>query len=198
MTGDGRDTLYLHAGCPEKGRLADLWAFSLSRKQWTELAPAADPPRGGTSIAFVKGKLYRMNGFDGKTEQGGCVDIYCPATNSWTSHAFLPDGKAGPTPRSVGVLVPVVRDGRDMLLTMFGERDPSSLGHQGAGKMLDDVWAFDIESKTWAEVNAQGGEYPEARGWFDADVVGANTVVVHGGLGESNNRLRDIWTLELV
>jgi hypothetical protein len=25
---------------------------------------------------------------------------------------------------------------------MFGERDPSSLGHAGAGKMLTDVWAF--------------------------------------------------------
>ena len=71
MASDGKDTLYLHAGCPEKGRLLDLWAFSLSRRDWTELAPAFDPPRGGASIAFTDGKLYRMNGFDGNTEQGG-------------------------------------------------------------------------------------------------------------------------------
>lgn len=196
MASDGKDTLYIHAGCPEKGRLSDLWAFSLSRREWTELASAFDPPRGGTSITFVDGKLYRMNGFDGNTEQGGSVDIYSPETNSWASHSFSPDGKAGPTPRSVSALVPVFHNDRAYLITLFGERDPSSLGHQGAGKMLSDVWAFDIRSKIWAEVNIQGDESPVARGWFDADVVGTNTIVVHGGLGESNDRLGDVWTLE--
>ena len=38
------------------------------------------------------------------------------------------------------------------LLTLFGERDPSSLGHQGAGKMLGDVWMYDIALATWSEV----------------------------------------------
>ena len=198
MTSDGKDTLYLHAGCPAKGRLSDLWAFSLSRKEWTELAPAFDPPRGGTSITFVDGKLYRMNGFDGSCEQGGSVDVYSPETNSWTAHSFSPDGKTGPTPRSVSVLVSIAQNDRKFLITMFGECDPSSLGHQGAGKMLSDVWAFDLESKTWAEVNIQNDEAPVARGWFDADVTGTNKVVVHGGLGESNNRLGDIWTLEFL
>ncbi|KAJ5151906.1 hypothetical protein N7492_010201 [Penicillium capsulatum] len=193
---DGVDTIYIHAGCPEKGRLSDLWAFSLARREWTELASAPDPARGGTSIAFVDGKLYRMNGFDGKSEQGGCVDIYSPQTNSWNSFPFTADGKGGPTPRSVSVLLPVVKDGRTYLITLFGERDPSSLGHQGAGKMLGDVWAFDTASQTWSVIRVDG-ETPDPRGWFDADVVGQNTIVVHGGLGESNNRLGDVWKLEL-
>nr|ODN87317.1 hypothetical protein L203_03590 [Cryptococcus depauperatus CBS 7841] len=197
MASDGKDTLYLHAGCAEKGRLSDLWAFSLSRRSWTELASASDPPRGGASIAFTDGKLYRMNGFDGNTEQGGSIDIYAPKTNSWTLHSYSPDGKTGPTPRSVSCLLPVRLDGQSFLITLFGEHDPSSLGHQGAGKMLSDVWAFDINSKTWAEVVVQGDQLPLARGWFDADVVGTNTVVVHGGLGESNDRLADVWTIEI-
>ncbi|KAJ5153439.1 uncharacterized protein N7482_009917 [Penicillium canariense] len=197
MASDGEDTLYLHAGCPEKGRLSDLWAFSLSRRGWTELTPAFDPPRGGTSIAFIDGKLYRMNGFDGNTEQGGSVDIYSPQTNAWTSHVYSPDGKAGPAPRSVSCLLPVRLEGRSFLITLFGEHDPSSLGHQGAGKMLSDVWAFDISSKKWEEVVVQGDQRPLARGWFDADVVGTNAIVVHGGLGESNDRLGDVWTIEL-
>ncbi|KAJ5295539.1 hypothetical protein N7508_010360 [Penicillium antarcticum] len=196
MASDGKGTLYLHAGCPEKGRLSDLWAFSLSRRKWTELAPAFDPPRGGTSIAFAEGKLYRMNGFDGNTEQGGNLDIYSPETNSWASHVYSPDGKAGPSPRSVSCLLSVRLGGRSFLVTMFGEHDPSSLGHQGAGKMLSDMWAFDIESKMWEEI-VGGDQLPLARGWFDADIVGANTVVVHGGLGESNDRLGDVWTIEL-
>lgn len=198
MTTDGKDTLYIHAGCPEKGRLSDLWAFSLSRKEWVELAPAFDPPRGGTSIAFTAGKLYRMNGFDGNTEQGGSVDVYSPETNSWTSHLYPPDGKAGPMPRSVSSLLPIYLRGRPFLITLFGERDPSSLGHQGAGKMLSDVWAFDVESKRWEEVVLQGDELPLARGWFDADVVGTSSIVVHGGLGESNDRLGDVWSFEFL
>ncbi|CAN6674774.1 hypothetical protein TRVA0_064S00474 [Trichomonascus vanleenenianus] len=195
MASDGENVLYLHAGCPEKGRLSDLWAFSLSEKTWTELTPAPDPPRGGTSIAFAGGMLYRMNGFDGKTEQGGSLDIYSPETNAWISQMYLPDGTSGPTPRSVSALVPILIKNKMRLITLFGERDPSSLGHQGAGKMLSDVWSFDIGSKTWQEVDIQGDLLPAARGWFDADVFGKKTVVVQGGLGESNERLSDVWTL---
>lgn len=196
MTTDGKDTLYLHAGCPEKGRLGDLWAFKLSSQEWTELAPAFGPPRGGTSIAYADGKLYRMNGFDGKTEQGGNLDIYTPESNSWDSHSYSADGKVGPTSRSVSVLLPISLEGRSYLITMFGERDPSSLGHQGAGKMLSDVWAFDIGNKKWDQVDLQGSELPCARGWFDADVATSDTIFVHGGLGESNDRLGDVWRLE--
>lgn len=43
MTTDSRDTIYIHAGCPEKGRLSDLWAFNVSSRSWTELAPAPEP-----------------------------------------------------------------------------------------------------------------------------------------------------------
>lgn len=197
MASDGGDTLYLHAGCSETGRLSDLWAFSLTRKVWTEVSPAPGPSRGGTSIAFIDGELYRMNGFDGKTEQGGNLDIYSPKTNSWTSHVYAPDGKAGPSPRSVSCLLPVWLGGRPFLVTLFGERDPSSLGHQGAGKMLGDMWVFDIVNRAWEEVSAQGNQLPTARGWFDADVTSTSTIVVHGGLGESNERLGDVWTIDL-
>lgn len=79
------------------------------------------------------------------------------------------------------------------IFTLFGERGPSSLGHQGAGKMLDDAWSFDIANKIWEQVDLHGGEALVARGWFDADVAGANAIIVHGGLGESNNRFGDIW-----
>jgi hypothetical protein len=137
-----------------------------------------------------------MNGFDGKHEQGGRVDVYEPGANVWSSHEFVADGVAGPSPRSVAALLPVVVSGRVHLVTMFGERDPSSLGHQGAGKMLGDVWAFDVETKLWTKVEAQGDESPAPRGWFDADVLDAGSVVVHGGLGESNDRLGDLWTLQ--
>lgn len=140
--------------------------------------------------------MYRMNGFDGKTEQGGSVDVYSPEANSWESIAYNPDGVEGPTPRSVAALLPVTVGGRGYLVTLFGERDPSSLGHQGAGKMLGDVWAFDLETKTWTQVQTEGEAVPASRGWFDADVLGESTLLVQGGLGESNDRLGDVWSLQ--
>lgn len=199
LASDGDDRIYVHAGCPEKGRLSDLWCFQVSERNWTELASAPEPPRGGTSIAFGGGLLYRMNGFDGKTEQGGSLDIYDPNANAWNTRSFSPDGMSGPTPRSVGTLLFLnIRD-KSSLVTLFGERDPSSLGHQGAGKMTSDVWVYNIESQGWSEVKTLGDSKPPGRGWFAADVLRRSTegqIVVQGGLAETTGRLDDIWTLD--
>jgi len=195
MTNDGESTIYVHAGCPENGRLGDLWAFNLSTRKWTELSPAPDPTRGGTSIAFSQGKLWRMNGFDGKTEQGGSLDVFDPKNNSWTSNQYPADGKQGPSPRSVCCLLALNVQGRHSLLTGFGESDPSNLGHQGAGRMLDDLWLYDIASNNWQLVSTQDGNGPTPRGWFAADTVGDLDVLVQGGLSPSNERLDDLWLL---
>ncbi|KAH8788075.1 kelch repeat protein [Diaporthe sp. PMI_573] len=200
MASDGADLLFVHAGCPEKGRMQDLWSFSLKSQTWKQLAPAPEPARGGASIAYLEGKLYRMNGFDGTAEQGGSIDIYELTTNAWSSFAFNPDGKNGPGPRSVSALVAVTVRGHDYLVTMFGECDPSSLGHAGAGKMLSDVWAFDVDSRKWVRIEA-AGDSPAARGWFDADVSRGNeqdAIIVHGGLAEDNSRLGDVWRLDFI
>ena len=81
-------------------------------------------------------------------------------------------------------------------MSLFGESDPSSLGHQGAGKMLSDVWAYEIETGKWAQLSF--GDGPQGRGWFDADIIqldGKDAIVVSGGLGEDNERLDDLWVL---
>ncbi|KAJ4184066.1 Hypothetical protein NCS54_01467200 [Fusarium falciforme] len=198
ITSNGVDSVYVHSGCPEEGRLSDLWAFSIFNKTWTELAPAPSPARGGASIAFANGKIYRMNGFDGKTERGGSLDVFDTAAASWSTIDYKPDGISGPEPRSVSTLLPVTIQGKLFLITLFGERHPSALGHAGAGKMLSDGWAFDVDRGLWQKIKT-GNDVPAARGWFDADVAkdeaGNDIVVVHGGLGEDNQRLGDVWTL---
>ncbi|KAF5713175.1 putative kelch repeat-containing protein [Fusarium globosum] len=198
IASDGVDKLYLHSGCPEQNRLNDLWVFDVTEQAWTELPSAPGPARGGSSIAFHDGKLYRMNGFDGKTEQGGALDIYNINIRSWSTVTYKPDGDEGPEARSVATLLAISVQSKTFLVTMFGERDPSALGHAGAGKMLSDVWAFDIEGSTWEKVEV-GDDGPVARGWFNADAVRdrnvKDAVVVHGGLGEDNQRLGDVWIL---
>ncbi|KAH8595098.1 hypothetical protein B0O99DRAFT_512597 [Bisporella sp. PMI_857] len=195
---NGDDKIYIHAGCPETGRLSDLWSFQPSSRTWLQLADAPAPPRGGTSIAFQQGLLYRVNGFDGAIEQGGSLDVYDPTNNTWSSRQYSADGVSGPPPRSVSALLPLVIDGKHSLVTLFGERDPSSLGHQGAGKMLGDVWIYDIDSAAWSEVvtSTDASNEPPPRGWFDADVVRQSEILVLGGLGETNERLSDAWLLK--
>jgi hypothetical protein len=195
MTTDGRDAIYVHAGCAASGRLNDLWAWVLSSSRWVQLASAPGPARGGSSIAHCgsEDQLFRLNGFDGESEIGGSVDIYTPVNDSWTSKPYVADGVEGPEARSVGSLVCVEGAGKSWLLTAFGERDPSSLGHQGAGKMLGDVWGYDVEGDRWTKVEVVGEKTPQARGWFAAEALGADSVVVQGGLAEDNSRLGDVW-----
>lgn len=200
MAFDGDKTIYLHAGCPSQGRLSDLWAWDIETLTWTELPSAPGPARGGTSIAFCGGKLYRIGGFDGNSEQGGEIDIYEPSTKKWQTLTFAADGIHGPEARSVATLLTLRLPSKEnILVTMFGERDPSSLGHAGAGKMLSDVWVFHPETSTWSKVTFSGQDAPAARGWFAADVLkqlDGDAIIVHGGLAEDNTRLGDVWRLD--
>ncbi|RMZ81569.1 hypothetical protein DV737_g2465, partial [Chaetothyriales sp. CBS 132003] len=207
MASDTQKTIYVHAGCPAQGRLHDLWSFDISTREWKQLASAPGGGRGGTSIAYGQRgekKLYRVNGFDGKTEQGGSVDVYDVDTNQWSSINYKPDGTQGPERRSVAALVAAKSGaGKEYLLTLFGEGAPSDLGHAGAGRMFNDVWAFDLEDSRWLRVESDGhAKSPLARGWFAADTWrgaydGSDAVVVQGGLHDDNSRLGDVWILQL-
>jgi len=193
---DGINTIYVHAGCPYKGRLSDLWSFRVSKRLWTKLTSAPGPPRGGTSIAFTTGLLFRMHSFEGKTEQGGSLDIYDPDTNKWSTLQYNPDGKSGPIPSSVSSLLPITANGRTSLMTLFGELDPSALGHEGAGKMSDYIWTYDIDDKKWAQIQVDADDKPAPHGWFAADTFTECRIVVQGGLDEDNDRLDDIWIVD--
>lgn len=80
-----------------------------------------------------------MNQFDGKTEQDEAFDCYDPKMDSWKTFTFKPDGVEGPEARSASTLLPLIIDGRDDLVTTFGEWDPGSLGNLGAETVLYDV-----------------------------------------------------------
>ncbi|RSL62963.1 hypothetical protein CEP53_004571 [Fusarium sp. AF-6] len=198
ITSDGVSKVYVHSGCPQEGRLHDLWVFDIVESAWRELPQAPGPARGGASITFADGKLYRMNGFDGKKEQGGSLDVFNIEASTWKTIYYKADGIRGPEPRSVSTLLPVTVQGKPFLVTVFGEGNPSPLGHAGAGNMFSDGWAYEIEQNLWHKLDT-APEGPAPRGWFDADLArdeaGKETIVVHGGLGEDNQRLGDVWSL---
>lgn len=197
-TSDGSSKIFVHAGCPVSGRLRDFWSFDIHTRVWVQLPDAPGPERGGTSLCFAQGKVWRMGGFDGKEEIGGVVDSFDLASNEWESFAFQANGANGPGARSVAALLPLKVHGREFLVTGLGEADPSSLGHAGAGKMLGDVWAFDLAERVWLKLNIGEGPdgKPAPRGWFGAVAVNDSVLAVAGGLGEDNERLGDLWTLK--
>jgi hypothetical protein len=81
-----------------------MWAFNIVKMAWKRLADAPPPSRGGPAIAYLDGALYRMNGFDGKTEQDGALDKYDLSHDSRTTVHFSPDSKAGSISRCVCAL----------------------------------------------------------------------------------------------
>ncbi|KZF22874.1 galactose oxidase [Xylona heveae TC161] len=156
-------TLFVHAGCTASGRLSDLWAFDVASRTWTKFPDAPGPERGGPSLAFAHNKLFRFGGYDGKSEIGGQIDYLhivratfndkggtgemCLSSTSdhWETISFDADLEL-PGNRSVAGLQPVTTgQGRNYLLLMFGERDPSSQGHAGAGKFWSDIWSFQLQ-----------------------------------------------------
>lgn len=226
---DGYGTFFVHGGCLSNGdRTNDLWAFNVHDSMWYELPAGPGPARGGTALAISKSRLFRFGGFDGKAEIGGQLDflhlemetfddqgskgeIALRARGGWQSIlADNPDASSHeipsepeqewPVPRSVAAFEAItVGGGREYLVLAMGERDPSSDGHAGAGKFLDDVWLFQVPplgmstaSVTAAVLQAVGrktgegkwtkvdlapydddnsDEMPEQRGWLSSAVM---------------------------
>lgn len=209
---DDHGTIIIHGGCPASGRVSDVWAFNIASRLWTQFPDAPGPARGGPSLTISQERLYRFGGFDGEKELGGAIQFLrlvtsksddkggkgqlavAPLNGQWES-VEPPVGTLMPGDRSVAGLQPVTTgQGRHYLLLFLGERDPSSSGHEAAGKFWDDVWSFQLQPEgmtaasfkdatrrlfgaktaegTWARVDVPESsmsgntERPGQRGWF--------------------------------
>lgn len=134
-------TLYLHAGCPFKGRLATLHSLDLSSLTWTALPSAPEPGRGGTNLAALPDSslLARFGGFAGYELDG--LDVFDTEKREWESlDVKVESGGEGPGRRSVCLLQAIEKgpehDGKKVVAVLaHGEREgaPAELGHDGAG-----------------------------------------------------------------
>ncbi|UPL00651.1 hypothetical protein LCI18_011585 [Fusarium solani-melongenae] len=227
---NGYGTFFVHAGCLANGERAnDIWAFNVHDRTWSEFPAAPGPARGGTAICISKSRLFRFGGFDGETELGGQLDflhlevetfddkgskgevsvrarggwqtILQSDPNSETTEIHAEPSQVWPEPRSVASFEAItVGGGREYLVLAMGEREPSSEGHAGAGKFLDDVWMFQVPplgmtaasvtAAMWQAVGRKTGEgkwspvdlepydddnsdeLPESRGWIASAPMG--------------------------
>ena len=177
-------TVFIHAGCPASGRETDVWAFDVAARTWSPFPNAPEPARGGPCLVYTQNRLYRFGGFDGKAELGGQIDyldvavstindqsgqgelmVHSP-TGKWETINF-PHNMPVPGDRSVAGMQPIsTGQGRNYLLLFLGERDPSSVGHDGAGKFWDDVWAYQLQSEGMTAASVKD----TARQLFGAEV----------------------------
>lgn len=209
---DDHGTIFIHGGCLASGRVSDVWAFDIASKLWSQFPDILGPARGGPSLTLSRDRVYCFGGFDGEKELGGPIQLLrlakdtfddkgdkgklavAPLTGQWES-VEPPVGTPMPGARSVAGLQPVTTgQGRHYLLLFLGERDPSSSGHEAAGRFWDDVWSFQLPPEgmtaasfkdatrqlfgaktaegTWARVDAPESsmsgntEHPGQRGWF--------------------------------
>ena len=154
---DDHGTIFIHGGCPASGRVADIWAFDIASRTWSQYPDAPGPARGGACLTLSHNRLYRFGGFDGQQELGGPIHFLrltratfddkggkgelavCPLTGQWES-VDPPSETPIPGNRSVAGFHPITTgQGRHYLLLFLGERDPSSSGHKAAGQFWDDV-----------------------------------------------------------
>jgi N-acetylneuraminic acid mutarotase len=143
-----------------------LYRYDPATDAWTELAPSPHAhfhAAGGT----IGGKLYLAGGYDydPATQQNfvtGALDLYNPATNTWTTKAPLPTPRFGATARAI-----------NQKLYVVGGVDPAL--PQGETDVLE---VYDPASNTWTT----RAPMPTARTDAAAGVLGGLLYVV-GGLG---------------
>ncbi|KAJ4396476.1 hypothetical protein N0V93_000695 [Gnomoniopsis smithogilvyi] len=190
-------------------------------------------------------------GLDSFNDRGGEADILLSAKGEWRSilaeeitsaatgaestgedDSTKPLAKAASHPwpghRSVAGLQTVTiggPSGREYLLLLLGERDPSNDGHNAAGKFWDDVWAYElprasaaaswlgganaavgegkwfkVEADAYDDEDVSAAKGPSPRGWFASAHMGEleeRGVVLWGGVDAQNTRLGDGWILRL-
>ena len=127
-----KDHIYLHAGCPAKGRLETLHSLNLSTLEWTTLPSGPAPGRGGTNLTPISSSILACFGGFGGMELGG-LDLYDVDGKQWSEVKTDQE----PEKRSVASFLGVDGPKGVKAVLLMGEREsaPAELGHAGAGQV---------------------------------------------------------------
>ena len=189
----------------------DVWAFDLATNTWEEIEYSGNPKNrlfAGADISADGTRLYVYGGGDENAFFGpflGDLRVFNLETSDWSK---LHDGTGDAPVDRIGAEL-IVDDARNRLL-MFGGHDSGELGN------TNQLWAFDLSSKTWTEVHtgdvfanpAEGVcdfpsdfttpdfDSPERRYLFASAKTDDDRLVIFGGKTDCGV-VNDIWTLDL-
>eukprot|EP00877_Chromochloris_zofingiensis_P006588 jgi/Chrzof1/2182/Cz11g05080.t1 len=191
--------LYVFGGCGEQGRLNDLHTFDTLSKAWKQL-PNNDCllPRGGATLATSAdgSRIFVLGGFSGR-ELNDCHS-FNTLKDSWECPLCCSTDSGLPARSVSGAAIHTCSscDHGGHIIMFGGEVDPSDKGHAGAGHFSSETFCLDVDKRKWHKLDDSGSDAPTARGWFASTNVGGN-LVVHGGINEANERLADMYMLQL-
>ncbi|GAB7363032.1 hypothetical protein MBLNU230_g3325t1 [Neophaeotheca triangularis] len=141
-----------------------------------EPTPESPPARFGHSCALIDDRIYMYGGFSassgGTLKEQGRVWVYDTSTDRW-SHLDPPEGSVTPPPRAEHASIASEHPKNEQHRTDEGSLpqqppDPADVvpepagpdtygtvvvqGGNGAKTGYNDLWSFDVHSRTWAEL----------------------------------------------
>ncbi len=176
-------TLYIfggYGGGTSSRRLDDFYSFNFTTNEWKEVEVLSEEKPGYRENNGVvigdSDKVYLFGGYNGATWLND-LWVYSIASKRWECLQESSDPNPYPNSQAIdGSTAPSRRFGyvsvvHDNKLVVFAGFDGS--------RWLQDMYSFDFETKTWAEVHATG-ELPSARScpaWAKDETY----VYIHGG-----------------
>ncbi|GAB4817934.1 hypothetical protein N2152v2_004980 [Parachlorella kessleri] len=216
--------LYVFGGCGEAGRLNDLWEFDTASGTWSQLpTSAAIKGRGGCGFAAAAGALYVIGGFCGNelndvhrfdlsTRQWDCGAASSTTTTTAasagagsgaTTAAGAAAASGGAAPAACGCRGTSSALPARSVFAQATHGCRQACPHGGhvvvfaAGDFSNDAFCFDSEQPvdSWHKLQPEG-DVPCPRGWLAATATPAG-VVIFGGNSNSNERLGDMYLLDM-
>ncbi|HEY3505541.1 MAG TPA: carboxypeptidase regulatory-like domain-containing protein [Actinocatenispora sp.] len=127
---------------------SDLYGYDPASGAWTKLASAADTREGNPAHGFIDGRFYAVGGWGADGTPDKKLEIYDPASNSWSTGTAAPKILAGAGS--------AVLDGK--LYSVGGCTDTCG---------ASDVMVYDAAADSWA----QAASYPEPTAWVSCGAL---------------------------
>ncbi|MFE7393760.1 carboxypeptidase regulatory-like domain-containing protein [Streptomyces sp. NPDC057582] len=142
-----------------------LYALDPGAGTWTKLASAADTREGNPAHGFIGGKLYVVGGWGASGAPDAKLEVYDPASNSWSTKASSPKPYAGSGSAVLGGKLYVVGG------------CTSTCG-------TTDVTVYDPSSDSWSQI----ASYPEPIAWQSCGGIGGKLYCAGGNGGSSSTK----------
>ena len=175
--------LVTFAGFTNQGRFDDTWRFDVDASGWTEVTQLSFPVERCLHSAAYDILNRRMIMYGGQTGGALALDdiwILDLATDSWAD------------------VTPAVRPSGRFFVGMDYDSSRHRVLVQGGymqSGATDEVWAFDLDSQSWSELQP-GGVGPEARsGAMATYIVTEDRLLLLGGY--TLDWVDEFWSLEL-
>lgn len=144
--------------------------------QWKKGAPSPFA-RVESPAAVIDDKIYLFGGFTDDLGSSTQVDVFDPATNSWTRKRDMPSGLTH---------LNAVQDGKTIWFAGgFKGKHP--------GPVTNEVWKYDATSDTWAP----GPPLPEPRAGGGLAAIGRTLHYFGGYKADRDTNATDHWSLSL-